>query len=149
MATDCAGPKSDDEEFRTLLATFMEETVNRPSARHHLRRVLQGLPRNIRSTSSLLPIDDMELRIEYINRIEEFWRGNFEMLTQQDSTKFKRFFDVQFAALYLMDFQKLKMYATGQTDDFMLFGLLRQLQGIPSLTKLGKSLYNSRSNVIY
>ncbi|KAK0712539.1 hypothetical protein B0T26DRAFT_752765 [Lasiosphaeria miniovina] len=135
MATQHAGPENEDEEFHTLFTTFLDKTVSRPFARDHLRRVLEGLPGNIRSTS-LLPIDDMELRIEYINRLEEFWRLSFEKLTKQSSAKVKRFCDVQFAALYLMDFQQLKRYATGEAHERDVCYLLECLEPVPALVKL-------------
>jgi hypothetical protein len=78
----------------------------------------------------------MELRIDYINRLEQYWHSGFTALTMEDITKYKPFSDVQFAALYLMDFQQLKHFATGQSIDLNVF--LQQLQVIPSLTKLSK-----------
>jgi len=66
-------------EIRVLFATFMEETAGAETssqpARDHLRRVLQSRPqaRDMRSTSPLLPgVDEIELRIQYINQLEQF-----------------------------------------------------------------------------
>ncbi|KAK0614086.1 hypothetical protein B0T14DRAFT_592316 [Immersiella caudata] len=90
-------------------------------------------PHGISSTLPPLPVDDMELRIEYINRLEQHWRANFEYLAKQDVSRYRRFYDVQFAALYLMDLQQLQTLATGQHLSLMVDYFLQQLECLPAL----------------
>jgi len=84
-------------------------------------------------------VDEIELRIQHINQLEQFWHENFAFLTQQNVSKYRRFYDVQFAALYLMDLQQLKSFATRQTPTDVLYVFLQHLEVIPALIKLATS----------
>lgn len=99
---------------------------------HDLEHFLAAVPERA-SPSSLLPIDEMEERLQLISRLEVYWRKNFARLTQRPQDEWEPFKNHAIAALVTMNLADLRLTLrlTWMSD-----GILNGLCKIPALTKI-------------
>ncbi|KAK4163699.1 hypothetical protein QBC43DRAFT_212340, partial [Cladorrhinum sp. PSN259] len=92
--------------------------------------------------SSLLPVDQLETRLDLIKRLEAFWQANFTRLTQLQMKNYERFTDLQIAALLEMDLTILH-YASNINQD----ATLKHLMGLRCTMKIFATKRLSADNV--
>ncbi|KAH8904492.1 hypothetical protein BR93DRAFT_149768 [Coniochaeta sp. PMI_546] len=85
------------------------------------------------SSVYVLPTEEMEERLDLVQKLESYWKDNYSFLTNKDASYYTPFSNHQVAALMGMDLASLR-FAT-RTEAFSE-ALLQPLSAIGSLTKL-------------
>ncbi len=122
-----------DERYKD----FQAKAAGNERAQRELRRVLDNfdkLPEQ-QSAAELLPIDEMEERLQYINKIEKYWRANFDYLTQNPNEQYRDFNDAELSGLLHMDTGYLR---DNIVDQDSMDKLIRDIQAFPLALKICK-----------
>ena len=122
-----------------LYQNFMASTAGNERARRELQRHLSSwakLPEQ-QSPVNLLAMDEMELRLQYIQNLEDYWRENFTRLTLKPQTQYREFNDVQVSALLQMNLNYLRFALEGGSG--LMQVILNSLQILPAALKICKS----------
>lgn len=130
-------PVSDDAELHRLQALVANVPKQR---RAELDRMLTNIPEH-ETPFQLLPIDDMERRLQLITQLEAKWMAAFTSLTKEPMSRYKFFTDLQVAALVQLGVSGLEklVYEVDLFGLAMFEGCMQGLQSLPSLAKLCKS----------
>ena len=120
-----------------LYHNFMASTAGNERARRELQRHLSSKLPEQQSPVNLLPIDEMELRLQYIRNLEDFWRQHFSHLTLKPQSQYREFNDLQVSALLQMDLNSLRHAL--ETGSIWTQGILNSLQALPVAVKICKS----------
>ena len=126
-----------------LYQHFVASTAGNSRAQRELRRFLSSadkLPEQ-ESTLHLLPIDDMELRLQHIRHLEDYWRKNFTYLTLQPQNQYRPFNDFEVSSLLQMDLNFLRLCNEEVT---IRDGVLRLIKVLPAVLKICRSSSSHR-----
>lgn len=140
------------DQVAGLLRARLEAFLSRP---HHttdtdgLLRYLDTDP-DWEAPSNILPIDELEERVELIAKYEEHWKAMFEDWTNKPIAEYKPFGRVQVASLMALNIADLRKI---DKDDevYESFWVLLICQGIwqmPALTKLCRFMEQPDSNLL-
>ena len=116
---------------------FQAKMAGNERAQRELQRVLDNsdkMPEQ-QSAAELLPVEEMEERLQYINMLEKYWHDNFARLSQKPGEAYRGFNDTELSALLYMDTGYLR-------DQLMQWSstelLIQSIQGIPAALKICK-----------
>ncbi|KAK4232774.1 hypothetical protein C8A03DRAFT_48446 [Achaetomium macrosporum] len=83
-----------DNTLRALVDGYLGAAANDARKRDALRRFLATEPET-ETRSNLLPIDEIEKRLEFVRQIEAMWKGNFEAWTHRTLSEFRPLADIE------------------------------------------------------
>jgi len=114
---------------------FQAKMAGNERAQRELQRLLDNsdkIPEQ-QSAAELLPVEEMEERLQYINMLEKHWHDNFARLSRKPGEAYRRFNDAELSALLYMD--------TGYLRDRLMEwtsteSLIQRIQGIPVALKI-------------
>jgi hypothetical protein len=116
---------------------FQAKMAGNERAQRELQRLLDNsdkMPEQ-QSAAELLPVEEMEERLQYINMLEKHWHDNFARLSQKPGEAYRSFNDAELSALLHMDTGYLR-------DKLMQYSLtellIQDIQGIPATLKICK-----------
>ncbi|KAK3936890.1 hypothetical protein QBC46DRAFT_20748 [Diplogelasinospora grovesii] len=119
------------DDLRQKLESFYDSDADRQDL-DALGRFLAITPDRA-APSIILPIEEMEERLQLAAKLEKHWKDSFSRLTLKDSREWKPFSTHQIAALMIVDLDDLRVYSR---NPIFTYGILAGLCQIPSLTKI-------------
>ncbi|KAM7221561.1 hypothetical protein V8F06_003133 [Rhypophila decipiens] len=132
-----------------LYTQFMDSTADNPRAQRELRRLLGSIDQlpEQKSTVPLLPIDEMEERLECIRKIEAYCCAEFTNLTKLPQKQYRLLNDIEISGLLLMDLHYLRF---GVNQPHILEGILKSLFVLPATLKIffTKKLSNQETDQV-
>ncbi|KXX83113.1 Sulfate adenylyltransferase subunit 2 [Madurella mycetomatis] len=90
--------------------------------------------------SNILPITNLEIRLELIAKLERFWQNHFTELTDKPDSEWKPFNNLQIAALMVVDIKTLEAGIVFPRQ------MMEAVCNIPYLTKLFFAKLQSKGN---
>src|SRR5690242_13480451 len=125
-----------DELFQSFKAT----TEGNQRADGALRRLLSSADKlpEWQGPVPLIPLDGLEIRLDYIQRIEKCWKEEFVFLTRKDAVENPPSNDLEMSAfLVIMDLDQLRFqYQHGYAT---VTSLMEMIQGPPLALKMSES----------
>ncbi|KAH6838655.1 hypothetical protein B0I37DRAFT_409188 [Chaetomium sp. MPI-CAGE-AT-0009] len=125
-----------DELYQNFMASTAANTAANERARRELRRLLSSsnkLPEQ-QSPLQLLPIGEMELRLQLIEQLEDYWHQNFTYLTRVPQNQYRALNDFEVSALLQMDLNSLRYRLEDRPEG--LKTILGLLQSVPATLKI-------------
>ncbi|KAK0658091.1 hypothetical protein B0T16DRAFT_72009 [Cercophora newfieldiana] len=113
---------------------FQAKMAGNERAQRELQRVLDNsdkMPEQ-QSAAELLPVEEMEERLQYINVVEKHWHDNFAYLSQKPGEAYRSFNDAELSALLHMDTGYLCNELMQWTS---IESLIQSILGIPATLK--------------
>ena len=89
---------------------FLTKNVGNPRALRELQRTManaDNIPEQY-PTKQPMPIDELEMRFDLIRQLESIWEDCFTAVTHLPQNRWRRFNDMQVAALLHMDIHILR-----------------------------------------
>ncbi|KAH6635559.1 hypothetical protein B0J18DRAFT_51481 [Chaetomium sp. MPI-SDFR-AT-0129] len=118
-----------------LCQNYVANAADSNRAEREVRRLVSD-PNNLPEqpgTQSLLPVEDMELRLQYIGKLEDLWREKFTYLTGRPEAEYQPFSDFQVAALVQMDLAVLRR---STNENGMMNEVLRSIKVVTTALKI-------------
>jgi len=122
-----------DERYKD----FQAKAASNERAQRELRRVLDNLDKlpEQQSAADLLPIAEMEERLQYVNKLEKYWRVNFAWLSHKPEEVSRDFNDAELSGLLHMDTDYLRDNTARPQD---MNTLIEDIQHFPLVLKICK-----------
>ena len=122
-----------------LFQSYIASTEGNPRADRELRRLLSSADKlpEWQSPVPLMPMDEMEIRLHYIQRIENCWKQQFTYLAQSQAKRYRPLNDVEISALLVMHLDFLRSEVDKSTHSAVC--LAEMVQAIPFALKICES----------
>jgi len=90
--------------------------------------------------SHLLPVDEAEEKMQYLEELEKYWKAQFPAFSGEPKRLYKPLHPLIVATFMMMDLTTLRNFfgVTGQLREAILEKLLRNLCVMPCFIKTGK-----------
>jgi hypothetical protein len=129
-----------EPDWSCMLSQFLARDPT-PMERDLIRRGLTIVSER-QPVSHLLPIDEAEEKMQYLEQLEKYWKARFPALSGEPKRLYKPLQPLIVATIMMMDLTKLREIfgLTGEPREASLEKLLLSLYVMPCFIKTGKPL---------